>query len=74
MITELDGSVESFYFAFGEGDAYVTVEMPDNTTAAAVGLAVGSSGMASCRTIVLLTPDEIDRATQTQLHYQAPGE
>lgn len=72
MLSDVGGTVESFYFAFGEGDAYVTVELPDNTTAAAVGMAVAASGMVSCKTIVLLTPAEIDRAAQTSVGYQAP--
>jgi uncharacterized protein with GYD domain len=72
MLSDLGGTVESFYFAFGEGDAYVSVELPDNTTAAAVGMTVAASGMVSCKTIVLLTPAEIDRAAQTSVGYQAP--
>ncbi|MGQ0520381.1 MAG: GYD domain-containing protein [Actinomycetota bacterium] len=73
MAADLGGHVESFYFAFGEGDAFVTVDLPDNVGAAAVGLAVGASGMAATRTIVLLTPEEIDRAAATQVNYAPPG-
>jgi uncharacterized protein with GYD domain len=72
MVSDLGGTVESFYFAFGEGDAYVTAELPDNTTAAAIGMRVAASGLVSCRTVVLLTPAEIDRAAQTSVGYQAP--
>lgn len=73
MVAGLGGRVESFHFAFGECDAYVIVEVPDNTTAAAVGMAVGASGRASTRTIVLLTPEEIDRAAATSVDYLPPG-
>lgn len=73
MVADLGGKVESFYFAFGDEDAYVTAELPDNVSAAAVGMAVGASGMVSAKTVVLLTPEEIDRAAQTQLAYRAPG-
>ena len=38
-----------------------------------VGMAVGASGMASTKTVVLLTPAEIDRAAQNQVNYPAPG-
>jgi uncharacterized protein with GYD domain len=38
MAAELDGRVESFYFGFGECDAFVTVDLPDNVGAAAVEL------------------------------------
>src|SRR6185503_1145298 len=47
------GKLESFHFAFGDHDAYVIAEVPDNTSAAAVALTVGASGGASTRTIVL---------------------
>ena len=73
MVTGLGGKVESFYFGFGEGDAFVTVDLPDNVSAAAVGLAVSATGLASTKTIVLLTAEEIDRAAKTQVTYKAPG-
>ena len=73
MAADLGGHVESFYFGFGDGDAYVTVDLPENTSAAAVSLAVGASGLASTKTIVLLTPEEIDRAAATSVNYAPPG-
>jgi uncharacterized protein with GYD domain len=73
MVADIGGTVESFYFAFGDNDAYVTVDLPDNSKAAALGMAVGASGSASCKTVVLLTPSEIDQAAQTRINYQPPG-
>ena len=73
MVTDLGGKVESFYFGFGEGDAFVTVDLPDNVSAAAVGLAVSATGLASSKTIVLLTAEVIDRSAKTQVTYKAPG-
>lgn len=73
LLADLGGTVESFYFAFDEADAYVVVDAPDNITAAAASMAVGASGKVSCRTVVLLTPEEIDRAAQTKVGYLAPG-
>ncbi len=67
------GTMESFYFGFGETDAYVVVDLPDNTAAAAVGLAVSSTGLATTRTVVLLTPSEIDDAAKRQVGYTPPG-
>ena len=72
-IADVGGRLESFDFAFGEDDAYVIVDLPDNVTAAAVGMAVAASGMVSARTLVLLSPEEIDRAAATQVAYQPPG-
>ncbi|CAN5712038.1 hypothetical protein BH24ACT26_BH24ACT26_17830 [soil metagenome] len=67
------GTMESFYFAFGESDAYVVVDMPDNTTAAAVALAVNSTGAATLETVVLVTPEEVDEATKKTVDYRPPG-
>ena len=43
----LGGTVEAFYFAFGQSDAYVIADLPDNVSAAAVASAVGASGALS---------------------------
>jgi uncharacterized protein with GYD domain len=73
MLTDVGGHLESFDFAFGEHDAFVIADVPDNVSAAAVGMAVAASGMAGCKTTVLLTPEEIDRAAQVKLGYRVPG-
>jgi uncharacterized protein with GYD domain len=69
----LGGKLESLYFAFGEVDAYVTVDLPDNASAAAAALAVNQSGAASCKTIVLLTPEEMDAAGKKMVDYRPAG-
>ena len=73
MIADVGGHLESFHFAFGDDDAYVTAELADNATAAAVAMRVAASGRASCKTIVLLTPEDIDRAAGIAVDYQPPG-
>jgi uncharacterized protein with GYD domain len=67
------GTMESFYFAFGDRDAYVICDMPDNATAAAVALAVNSSGAVHVNTVVLMTPEEVDEATKRTVDYRPPG-
>lgn len=69
----LGGSLESFHFAFGAHDAYVIVDLPDNESAAALAIAVNTSGGASAETVVLLTPEEVDAAAQKSVGYRAPG-
>lgn len=73
MISALGGKLEAFYFAFGDPDAYVIVDAPDNVSAAAVSLAVNASGAVSLRTTPLLTPEEIDQATKKSVSYRPPG-
>lgn len=67
------GKLDSFYFAFGGTDVFTIADLPDNTAAAALALAVTAGGGASVRTVVLLTPDEIDDATQKRVKYTPPG-
>jgi uncharacterized protein with GYD domain len=73
MIAGLGGRLESFYFAFGGDDVYIIADLPDNTTAASIAITVGASGAVNTRTIVLLTPEDIDRATRQSVEYRRPG-
>lgn len=67
------GKLDSFHFAFGERDAYVIADLPDNESAAAVALTVNASGGATVKTVVLLTPEEVDAAAQRSVSYRPPG-
>jgi uncharacterized protein with GYD domain len=68
----LGGKLESFYFAFGDTDVYSVADLPDNSAAAALALTVSSSGAATVRTTVLLSPEDIDEATQRTVKYSPP--
>ncbi len=68
------GWLERFYFAFGDHDAFVIADLPDNQSATAVALAVSAAGGASVRTLVLLTPEEVDAAVKRSVDYRAPVE
>jgi uncharacterized protein with GYD domain len=67
------GHLESFYFGLGEDDVYITCDLPDNTTAAAISMSAVATGMVVSRTVALLSPEEIDRAAELKLTYQPPG-
>jgi uncharacterized protein with GYD domain len=67
------GTLEAFYFAFGEADVFVIVDFPDNATAAALSMAINATGAVALKTHVLLTPEEIDQATKKSVKYRAPG-
>lgn len=67
------GRLEAFYFAFGDVDAYVIADLPDNATAASMALAVGASGRAATKTVVLLSMDEADAAAKKSVAYRPPG-
>ena len=67
------GKLDSFYFAFGGTDVFAVADVPDNTAAAALALAVTAGGGATVRTVVLLTPEEIDAASKKGVKYSPPG-
>jgi uncharacterized protein with GYD domain len=58
-IEKLGGKIEHGYFAFGEHDAILITEMPDNVSAAAIALAFAAGGsLRNCATTPLLTAAE----------------
>jgi uncharacterized protein with GYD domain len=73
-IKSLGGTVEAFYYAFGETDVYVIAELPDNVSMAALALTVSASGAVTAKTTVLMTPQEIDEAAKKTPSYRAPGQ
>jgi uncharacterized protein with GYD domain len=73
LAESLGGSLDTFYFAFGKDDFYVTVDLPGNEAAVAVAMAVNAAGATDTRTIVLLTPEEVDSAAKLSPTYRAPG-
>jgi uncharacterized protein with GYD domain len=72
-IQSVGGRMEAFYYAFGETDAVVIADMPDNGTAAAMSLALAGSGAVTNKITVLLTPEEIDQAVKKTTSYTPPG-
>lgn len=73
LAESVGGSMESFYFAFGDSDVYTVVDVPDNEAAAAVALTVNATGVVTTKTTVLLTPEEVDAAAQQSVEYRPPG-
>jgi len=72
-IESLGGSLEAFYFAFGDQDVVVICELADNETAAAFAMETSASGRVAVSTTVLITPEEVDRAREKKSGWRAPG-
>jgi uncharacterized protein with GYD domain len=73
LLEQAGGKLETFYFALGESDVYIIVDLPDAKTATAVSLAVNAAGAARLRTVVLLTPEEMDASAKLGVDYRPPG-
>ena len=67
------GSLEAFYFSYGENDFYIIVELPDAVTTTAVTLAGNASGTFRIMGVPLLTPAELDEAVHKSVDFRPPG-
>jgi len=74
LAESLGGSLESYYFAFGDDSYFVVVDLPNDEAAAACALVVSASGAVSNSTIKLLTPAQVDAAVKLSPKYRAPGQ
>ena len=73
LVESVGGSLESLYYAFGDTDVYVIVDLPDNITAAGLSLITNASGAVTVGVTVLITPEEMDAAAQMTPDYRPPG-
>ena len=67
------GTMESYYLAFGEHDFYLIADIPDNVGATALSLFSNASGSITSSVVVLLEPEEIDRAVKMGVNNSQPG-
>ena len=74
LVRSMGGTLEAFYFSFGEYDGVCIVDGPDNIGTTAATLLVNASGAVRTMTTVLLTPEEVDQATKKTADYRPPGQ
>lgn len=72
-IESAGGKLEAMYFAFGDVDVYIIIDLPDNISAAAIWLATNRSGSVTSKTVVLLTPEEMDQVSKKVIEFRMPG-
>jgi len=73
LLESLEGRLEGMYFALGERDVILIVDVPDIVSGAALGLSASASGLVRTKSTALLTVEETDRALAKQVSYRAPG-
>ena len=73
LVESLGGKLEAIYYAFGDSDAFVIADMPDNASVAAASITLAASGALTSKTTVLLTPEDIDQAAKKTARYTPPG-
>ncbi len=73
LYKSLGGSLEAYYYAFGDTDLYVIADFPTHAAAAACVLNVNATGTVRVKTTALMTPEEIDDAAKLKPTYSPPG-
>jgi uncharacterized protein with GYD domain len=74
-IESVGGQLDAIYFAFGDADFYIIMDVPDNISAAALSVVANGSGFVTSKIMVLMTTDEIDQAIRktTTIKFLPPG-
>ncbi len=72
-LESVGGTLECFYYAFGDTDVFGIADIPDDASAAAWSLMVNASGAVSLHLVPLMTPEDLDAAAAKSPSYRAPG-
>jgi uncharacterized protein with GYD domain len=77
-VEQLGGRLVNYFYAFGDTDTVVTLELADEVSAAAISLAFGASGgFRALKTTPLLTVEQgmeaMRKANQVTSTYRSPG-
>ena len=72
LIEGAGGTVEAFYFAYGDDDVIIVMDGSE-ATAVALSLAVNRSGAVKVSTVPLLTAAQMDAARTQIPDYRPPG-
>lgn len=74
LVEGLGGTIEAFYFAFGEDDFVIIADGTGVPGILAGTMAAGASGTVHTTTTVLISPDDLDAASKMLTTYRPPGE
>lgn len=73
-LKSVGGSLECFYYAFGDTDVLGVLDVPDDASAAALSLMINATGNVTVKLKPLMTPEVIDQAAKKTPSYRAPGQ
>ena len=72
-IQSVGGTLDCLYYAFGDTDLFGICDFPDDASAAALSLAVNSTGSVAISLTPLMTPEDVDAAVAKSPSYRPPG-
>ena len=74
LVERHGGTLEATYWAHGEHDLYMVIDMPDATTANALLLGAARSGLYRTTTTSVFTSAEMDESAKTVAEIRQPGD
>ncbi len=72
-IQSVGGTLDCFYFAFGDTDVFAICDLPDAASATAVSWVINATGAVSLSLTPLMTPEDVDAAAAKSPSYRPPG-
>jgi uncharacterized protein with GYD domain len=72
-VESVGGSLDCFYYAFGDTDVYGIGDFPDHASATSFSLMVNASGAVEISMTPLMTAEELDAAAAKTGSYKPPG-
>lgn len=67
------GTMDCFYYAFGDTDVVGICDFPDAASAAAISLLINSTGAVNLTFTPLMTAEDLDAAAAKTPSYRPPG-
>ncbi len=72
-VGDLGGTTEAAYWAYGDEDIFIVVDIPEAEAATGLALALGLTGSFRVTTTPLLTAADMDAGVKRMPAYRAPG-
>ena len=73
-LKSVGGTLECFYYAFGDTDVLGVFDIPDQANAVALSLMINSTGAVSLTLKPLMTLEDLDAAASKTPSYRPPGQ
>ncbi len=72
-VESVGGTLEGFYYAFGDDDLLLIADLPDEKAALSLSLNIAAAGALTVSVTVLLDPATVDEAVAQGVSYRPPG-
>ncbi|WP_419947928.1 GYD domain-containing protein [Candidatus Palauibacter sp.] len=72
-VESVGGTLEGFYYAFGDDDLLLIADLPDEQAALSLSLNIAAAGALTVSVTVLIDPENVDEAVAQGISYRPPG-